>query len=132
MQNGEVEQFDIGFSRLCWPNLSYYLGTRYLRNVENGLGEKGSNALTFAMTYVIDPRYTVVFSQQYDFDYGANIRADLSLIRKYHRMNLGLTFSVDESLDEQRVVLSLWPEGIPELTLGLRRYMGLGASDVYY
>jgi hypothetical protein len=56
----------------------------------------------------------------------------LTLIRKYHRMNLALTFSVDGTLDEKRVVLGLWPEGIPELALGLRRYMGIGASDVYH
>jgi hypothetical protein len=132
MQSGAVEQFDIGFSRLCWPNLSYYVGSRYLRNVRNGLGEKGSNILTFAATYVLDPRYTAVFAQQYDFDYGANILTEIALIRKYHRMNLALTFSVDESLDEKTVVLSLWPEGISELAIGLTRYMGLGASDVYY
>ncbi len=132
MQSGVVEQFNVGFSRLVWPNLSYYLGSRYLRNVSNGLGEKGSHALTFAATYVLDPRYTAVLSQQYDTDYGANIRTDVTVIRRYHRMNLALTFSLDESLDEQRVVLSLWPEGIPELAIGLRRYMALGASDVYY
>ncbi|MGE5293796.1 MAG: hypothetical protein ACM3VT_03115 [Solirubrobacterales bacterium] len=132
MQNGVVEQFDIGFSRLLWPNLTYYVGSRYLREVENGLGERGSNSLTFAATYVLDPRYTMVLAEQYDSDYGANVRTDVTLIRKYHRVNLALTFSVDESVDDQQFVLSLWPEGISELAIGLRRYMELGASDVYY
>ena len=132
MQHGIVEQFDIGFSRLCWPNLSYYLGTRYLRVVRTPEGERGANSLNFAATYVLDPRYTVVLAEEYDFDYDSNIRTDITLIRKYHRMNLALTFSADESLDEQRAVLSLWPEGIPELAIGLRKYMGLGESDVYY
>jgi hypothetical protein len=132
MQTGTLEQYDIGFSRLCWPNLSYYVGTRYLRNVVSDVGVQGSNALTFAATYVLDPRYTAAVVEQFDVENGVNIRTDLTLIRKYERINLALTFSVDESLDEQRVVLSLWPEGIPELALGLRRYMELGASDVYY
>ena len=132
MQDGVIEQFDVGFSRLCWPNLSYYLGSRYLRDIGTELGERGSNALTFAATYVLDSRYTAVFSEQYDVDYGANIRTDITLIRKYHRMNLALTFSIDDSLDEQRIVFSLWPQGVPELSFGLRRYMELGASDVYY
>lgn len=132
MQSGVVEQLDVGFSRLLWPNLTYYVGSRYLREVDNTLGQKGSNALTFAATYLLDPRYTVVLAEQFDFDYGANIRTDVTLIRKYHRTNLALTFSVDDSLDEQRIVLSLWPEGVPELAIGLRRYMELGASDVYY
>lgn len=130
MQSGVAQQIDVGFSRLCWPNLSYYVGSRYLRRIESG-EERGSNAVTFAATYVIDPRYTGVFSQQYDFDYGAGIRSDITLIRKYHRMNLALTVSADESLDERRIVLSLWPQGVPELAIGQRRYTGLGASESY-
>jgi hypothetical protein len=132
MQSGVVREADIGFSRLCWPNLSYFIGSRYLRDVDNGLGQHGSNALTFALTYVLDPRYTLVFAQQYDFDYEANIRSDLTLIRRYHRINFAVTVSADESLDEQRIVFSLWPEGVPELAFGLRRYMGLGASQGLY
>lgn len=132
MRTGDVKQANIGFSRLCWPNLSYFIGTRYLRDVDNGLGQHGSNAVTFALTYALDPRYTLVFAQQYDFDYAANIRSDLTLIRKYHRVNFAVTLSADDSLDEERIIFSLWPEGVPELAIGLRRYMGLGASaDVY-
>jgi hypothetical protein len=130
MQSGVVQQFDIGFSRLCWPNLSYYLGSRYLRRVEV-VDEKGSNALTFAITYVLDPRYTVVFSQQVDFDYGSTIRSDITLIRRYHRVFWGLTFSADESLDEQSIVFSVWPQGVPELAIGPQRYMGLGGAASY-
>ena len=130
MQSGVAQQIDVGFSRLCWPNLSYYIGSRYLRRIQSGK-EEGSNAVTFAATYVIDPRYTGVFSQQYDFDYGAGIRSDITLIRKYHRMNLALTLSADESLDERRIVLSLWPQGVPELAIGQRQYSGLGAAEAY-
>ena len=130
MQSGVAQQIDVGFSRLCWPNLSYYVGSRYLRRIQSGK-EEGSNAVTFAATYVIDPRYTGVFSQQYDFDYGAGIRSDITLIRKYHRMNLALTLSADESLDERRIVLSLWPQGVPELAIGQRQYSGLGAAEAY-
>lgn len=130
MQSGVVQQINVGVARLCWPNLSYYIGSRYLRRFESGR-ETGSNAVTFAATYVIDPRYTGVFSQQYDFDYGEGIRSDITLIRRYHRMNLALTLSADESLDERRVLLSLWPQGVPELALGQRRYTGLGAPEPY-
>ena len=130
MQSGVVQQINFGFSRFCWPNLSYYVGSRYLRRVVSG-EQEGSNAVTFAATYVVDPRYTAVLSQQYDFDYGAGIRSDITLIRKYHRMNLALTLSADESLDEKRVLLSLWPQGVPELAIGQRRYTGLEGSQSY-
>ena len=131
IQSGVVQQFNVGFSRLRWPNLSYYIGSRYLKRIDNGFGEEGSNALTFAASYVLDPRYTVVFSQQYDFDYGANIRSEVTLIRRYHRLNYGITFRVDESMDRKAIVFSVWPEGLQELGIGPKRYMGQGGPIRY-
>lgn len=130
MQSSVVQQFNIGFSRLCWPNLSYYIGSRYLKRIKV-LDEEGSNAFTFAATYILDPRYTLVFSQQFDFDYGENIRSDITLIRRYHRMSYGFTYSADESLDEQSIVFSIWPQGVPEMAIGRRKYVGLGGSAGY-
>jgi hypothetical protein len=131
MQSGVVEQFNVGFSHLRWPNLQYYIGSRYLRRLDNGHGEHGSNAFTFALTYVLDPRYTLVYSEQLDFDYGQVVRSDITLIRQYHRLYWGLTFSADESLNRQSVVFSLWPQGVPGLAIGERRYVGLGGSAGY-
>ena len=127
MQSGVVQQLNVGISRMRWPNLSYYIGSRYLRRVEV-LDEKGTNAFTFAATYVLDPRYTVVFAQQFDFDYGKNLRSDITLIRRYHRVYCAFTYSADESLDRQAIVFSIWPEGLPELAIGPRRYMGQGGA----
>jgi len=131
MQSGVVQQFNVGFSHLRWPNLSYYIGSRYLRRLDNRLGEKGSNAVTFAATYVLDPRYTVVFSQQFDFDYGQNVRSDITLLRRYHRVYWGLTYSVDESMDRAAIIFSIWPQGVRELGMGPKRYMGMGGSPGY-
>ncbi len=125
-----LQQFNIGFVRHSWPNLTYYIGSRYLRRIAI-LDEKGSNAFTFAATYVIDPRYTVVFSQQFDFDYGANIRSDISLIRKYHRVYCSFTYSADESLDRKGIMFSIWPQGIPELAFGSRSFMNMGGAPGY-
>jgi hypothetical protein len=131
MQSGVVQQVNVGFSHLRWPDLSYYIGSRYLRRIDNGLGEKGSNMFTFAATYVLDPRYTAIYSAQYDFDYGAALRSDISLIRRYHRMYCGFTYSTDSSLDRQAIVFSVWLQGVPEIAIGPRRYMGLGGSAEY-
>ncbi|MHC4461132.1 MAG: hypothetical protein ACYS30_06820 [Planctomycetota bacterium] len=127
-QSGVVQQYNVGFSHLRWPNLSYYIGSRYLRRMEV-LDEKGSNAFTFAATYVLDPRYTLVFSQQYDFDYGASIRSDITLMRRYHRLYWSITYSADESLDRHSIVFGIWPQGIPEMAIGPRRYVGGGGYD---
>jgi hypothetical protein len=131
MQSGVVEQMNVGVSHMRWPNLQYYIGSRYLKRLDNGYGEYGSNAVTFAVTYVLDPRYTVVFSQQVDFDYGKSVRSDLTLIRRYHRLYWGLTFSADESLDRQSIMFSLWPQGVSGLAIGEARYAGLGGAAGY-
>ncbi len=124
-----VQQFNVGFSHLCWPNLSYYIGSRYLRRVRV-LDEEGSNTFIFAINYVLDPRYTIVIAQECDLDYGVNVRSDITLLRRYHRMYYGLTFSADESLDRRAVVFSIWPQGVPELGIDQRRYTGLtGPAD---
>lgn len=129
IRSGVVQQFNIGFSHLCWPNLSYYIGSRYLRRV-SVLDERGSNAFTFAVTYVLDPRYTIIFAQECDLDYGVNVRSDITLLRRYHRMYYGLTFSADESLDRQAVVFSIWPQGVSEMGTGGGRYTGMtGPAD---
>ena len=131
MQSGVVQQLNVGFSHMRWPNLQYYIGSRYLKRLDQGNGEYSSNAFTFAITYVLDPRYTVVYSQELDFEYGTTIRNDITLIRQYHRLYWGLTFSADESLDRQSIVFSLWPQGVPGLAIGESRYVGLGGSAGY-
>ncbi len=121
-----VQQWNVGLTHMRWPDLSWYVGSRYIRDLDNGLGERGSNVLTVAATYKLDPRYTLVVSHHYDVDYGASIRSEATLIRKYHRLQYGLCFSVDESLEQTSVVFSLWPQGIPEMGIGLSRYMDVG------
>lgn len=131
IQSGVVQQYNVGFSHLRWPDLSYYIGSRYLRRLDNGYGEQGSNAFTFAATYVLDPRYTLVYSGQLDFDYGKTVRSDFTLIRQYHRIFCGITYSADASLDRQAIVFSIWPQGVPDLTIGSGRYMGMGGATQY-
>jgi len=130
IRSSVVDQFDIGFSRLVWPNLSYYVGSRYLRRVQV-LNEKGSHALTFAATYQMDPRYTLIVAQQLDTDYGANIRSDITLVRKYHRLNWGITYSADQSLDTQAILISVWPQGVPEMAAGHKSLAKMSTTPTY-
>jgi hypothetical protein len=130
IHSGTVEQFDIGFSRTRLPDLSYYIGSRYLRDVKV-LDQHGSNAFVFAASYIIDPRYTIVFSQQYDFKYRANVESSITLIRHYNRVFWSLSFSTDASLGQQSIMFNIWPEGLPELATGSRRYTGLSGPGGY-
>jgi len=130
IRSGVVQQFDIGVTRYVYPDVSFYVGSRYLRPVivsvpAQGVFEQGSNSVVAAITYALGSRYTAVFSQEYNFDYGKSVRNELTIVRRYHRMYYGLTLAADESLDRQSVMFSIWPQGVKELAIGNRRYMGM-------
>jgi hypothetical protein len=135
VQSGVVQQFNFGVSRYWWPSVSYYLGTRYLKRFEvtgpGGYHEEGSNAFDMAITYEVSPRYTVAFAQEYNFDYGQSIDSEITLIRKYNRLLYALTYRADESLGSSSVVVSVWPQGVKELALGRRSYIGLSGPMNY-
>jgi len=138
LDSGHVQQLNVGVSRLVYPDISYYLGTRYLRPViipvdEDNDGnaeynEEGSNSFVASMTYRLSPRYVATFSQEYNFDFGESIRTDLTLVRRYHRMFYAVSVSFDESLDRNTVLFSIWPQGIKELAVGSRKHAGLTRS----
>jgi hypothetical protein len=135
MDSGHLQQLNVGVSRYVYPDLSYYVGSRYLRPVivdvdEDGDGnsevhEEGSSSFVTAVTYRLSPRYAATFSQEYNFDYGESVRSDLTIVRQYHRMFYAMSLSVDESLKRNAVMFSMWPQGVKELAVGSRSYTGL-------
>jgi hypothetical protein len=129
-RSGFIHQFNIGLSRYIHPDISYYIASRYLReiivsNVADGIYEKGSNSVIAAITYSLNPKYTVILSQEYNFDYGRTVKNELTILRHYHRMYYGLTYRVDATRDRQSIVFSIWPQGIKELAFGERKFVGL-------
>ena len=138
IDSGNIQQLDVGVSRYVYPDISYYVGTRYLRPVllpvdKNNDGtseylEKGSNSFVAAMTYRLSPRYVATFSQEYNFDFAKAIRSDLTIVRQYHRLFYALSFSFDESLDRNAILFSIWPQGVKELAVGSRQHVGLTGS----
>ena len=134
MDDGEIQQLNMGVSRYVYPDISYYVGTRYLRpviveDVTDNIYEEGSNSFVGAVTYRLTPRYTMTFSQEYNFDFDKSVRSDLTLVRQYHRMFYALTLSADESLDRNAVMFSIWPQGVDELAVGSRQYTGLTGAQ---
>jgi len=129
---GVVQQFDVGVARYVYPDVSFYLGSRYLRPVivtdledRTDILERGSNSVVAAITYALGSRYTATFSQEYNFDYGKSVGSEVTIMRRYHRMYYGLTFAIDETLKRQSVMFSVWPQGVKELALGRHRSVGL-------
>ena len=106
------------------PRVRYFLGGRWLRDQNSGVGTAGIN-------YKINRKYSVSAFQQYDFEYrdGRNLATNISIIRKLPRWFAAVTFSFNEATDDVALTVTLWPEGIPETRLGVRTSSLLGRSD---
>lgn len=135
LRGGQVQQMNVGVSRYVHPDISYYLGSRYLRPVrfdidEDGDGdidisETGSHSVIGAITWQLSPRYMATFAQEYNFDFGRSIRTELTVVRQYHRVYYAMSFSIDETLNRTALMFSVWPQGIKEMTVGSRRNTAL-------
>ena len=121
MEGGSIQQANVGITRYIYPDISYYLGHRYLKPVvitSDGKTEVGSSSLIAAMSYALNERYTATFSVEHNFEYGGIVTSELSLIRRYHRLYYGMTFALDETLDTSSLMFTVWPEGVKDLTFG--------------
>ena len=121
IQSGKLQQTDIGITKYVFPDMSFYLGHRYLRNVQYTTDhgpENGSSALIAAMSYALNQRYTMTFMTEHNLEYGGMVRGELSLIRRYHRLYYGLTVALDQSLETSSLMLNVWPQGVTEMFMG--------------
>lgn len=111
-----LAQASIGLAVARDPRVRYYLGCRYLKDLDSSLA-------TFGVNYKLSRKYSVSFFEQYDMDFDGsrNIATSLSIIRQLPRWYAGLTFTYVAGTaegDDVVVMLTLWPEGIPEVRMG--------------
>lgn len=103
------------------PRLAYIFGYRHAGDIDLDLLGGGFN-------YRLNEKHITAFRIWYDVDRGNLGELALSYIRKLPRWYFSVNFEVDEVFDDIKVSISLWPEGIPEWTLGSRRFTGLSTT----
>ncbi|HUS46882.1 MAG TPA: hypothetical protein VM098_02095, partial [Phycisphaerae bacterium] len=123
---GRIGRAAAGLSIVRSPRLAYYIGTRVLPDMDSAVGIFGAN-------YQISRKYSVSIFEQYDFDFRGrrNLATNFSITRKLERWYLALTLTFDQSDTGNNVnlMVSLWPEGIPEVRIGVRSDMFGKSSD---
>ena len=140
INDGAIDLANIGIAVNRDPRLSYYFGFRYMNDLGTRLLANGksttlqSGIVTAGFTYRINKKYTVNFYEQYDFLYndGQNLGTRIGIIRSFPRWKVGLTMAFDQRYsgdDEFIVMLTLWPEGIPEVKIGTGAWNLLSESS---
>jgi hypothetical protein len=86
------------------PRITYFIGTRYIDPL-------GSNITTFGTLYELSRKYTLGFSQSYDFAQANNVNSSAWLVRKFDTFATALGVMYDSTQDESSVQFNLYPNG---------------------
>lgn len=100
------------------PRLSYFLGWRQIKPTD-------SNLVGFGANYKATDIHSFAIREFYDLERQTTEEFTVTYIRKLPRWYVATTFQLDNVQEDVGVSLSAWPEGLPEATIGSRKYTGI-------
>ncbi len=103
------------------PRLAYVFGTRYAGDIDMNLVGGGWN-------YRLNKKHATAVRAWYDIESGDLGEITLAYVRKLPRWHVGVSLEYDNIDDDFTISLSIWPEGIPEWTIGSKRFNSLATS----
>ena len=103
------------------PRLAYIVGYRHAGDIDLDLIGGGWN-------YKLSEKHITTVRCWFDADRGDLGEIATAYVRKLPRWYVALNFEYQRVDDDFTVSLSVWPEGIPEWTLGSRRFTGLSTT----
>ncbi|MGC8625341.1 MAG: LPS assembly protein LptD [Phycisphaerae bacterium] len=103
----QLEELDSGVEVNQSPNLSYFLGNRYIRAVD-------SDQWTAAISYKLTSKYSIAAAESYDFALGQNVLSEVSLVREIPRFFVGITLAYNADTASSAAMVSIWPAGFPQ------------------
>ncbi len=121
LNDRELDRHNISIAVERSPRLAYVFGHRYAEDIDLSLVGGGYN-------YKLNEKHVTATRIWWDIDRGDLGEAAFSYIRKLPRWYVGVNFEYDNVDEDFTVSLSLWPEGIPEWTLGSRRFSRLSTT----
>ncbi len=121
LDDRELDRHNVSLAIERNPRLSYVVGYRHAGDIDLDLIGGGFN-------YRFNEKHIGAARAWYDTDRGRLGELTLSYVRRLPRWYFAVNVEFDEVFDDVSVSISLWPEGIPEWTLGSRRFSQLGQS----
>lgn len=119
--DGNIDRQNVALAVERSPRMAYVFGWRQAEDISMNLVGGGFN-------YKINEKHIIAMRSYWDIDSGRVGEYAIAYIRKLPRWYFSVSFEYDNIDDEYNVSLSIWPEGVPEWTLGSRRFTGLGTS----
>ncbi|MBC8109080.1 MAG: LPS assembly protein LptD [Anaerolineae bacterium] len=105
IDQGELATTSIGLAVQRDPRLSYFIGTRYI-------GQINSTIANIAATYDLSAKYTLSFNQGFNLSDRTNQNSSVTIIRRFDRLLATLTLYYDAVEDQSGFQFGLIPEGL--------------------
>lgn len=121
LNDGQLDRHDFSLAVERNPRLAYVLGYRHADDIDLDLVGGGWN-------YRLNEKHITSVRAWYDLDRGELGEIAIIYIRKLPRWYIAFNLEFDEVFDDVKLSVSMWPEGIPEWTLGSRRFTGLATT----
>ena len=121
LNDREIDLLNVSLAVERTPRFSYLVGYRYI-------GETDSNLLAFDLNYRLSEKHSIALRELFDLDKGRTLDFTVGIVRKFPRWYGAISFELDDTEDDFGVSLSVWPEGLPNATIGSRRFTGLATS----
>jgi len=119
MNDGAVDLLNLAMAIERTPRFSYLLGYRFIR-------ETDSNLLGLDFNYQMTEKHALAVRNAFDLDRGRTLDATVAFIRRFPRWYGAIAFRFDEARDDFGLMVNIWPEGLPQASLGPRRLTGIG------
>jgi hypothetical protein len=121
LNDGRFDRHNVSIAVERLPRLAYLFGYRYGGDINYDMLGGGFN-------YRLNEKHIVAVRAWYDLHENKLGEVAVSYVRKLPRWYFAVNFEWDEVFDDVSVTISMWPEGIPEWSLGSRRFTGLGTT----
>lgn len=95
----------IGLVAQRGEHMAYYIGNRYIADLD-------SNITTISFDYEVSKKYTIFFTQSFDFGLGENVVSQGGVIRRFDTFNIIIKAFVNETTDQSGIGLSIAPRGM--------------------
>ncbi|MEW6249362.1 MAG: hypothetical protein AB1716_01850, partial [Planctomycetota bacterium] len=122
LNDGSFDRHNIALAIERDPRLAYLVGLRHAGDIDMTLVGGGIN-------YRLTEKYITALRSWFDIDTGRVGEITLSTIRRLPRWYVSMNLEYDQVDDDLSITFSIWPEGIPEWTLGSRPVLGTGAAS---
>jgi hypothetical protein len=111
LDKNKVATASVGFAAQRGDRVNYFLGQRYIQPLN-------SNITTFITNYQLTTKYSLSYTQSFDFGVRHNVDSGITLIRHFDRFFAAFTLRYDAIGNESGFMFNLYPEGLGKAGAG--------------